>query len=72
MPTVLIPFYLDWTFWAAALALVAIVLSQLSPLHLLLRPKRLDVEVLSRIGAAHMVESPNASVVVSTCNTGGR
>jgi len=66
------PFYLDWTFWAAALSLVAILLSQLPPLHLLLRPKRLEVEVHSRIQLTHMVGNPNASVVVSIRNTGGR
>ena len=66
------PFYLDWTFWAAVWALTAIVLSQLPPVHLLLRPKRLDVEVHSRIGVTHKVGNPNASVVVSIRNTGGR
>lgn len=72
MPTPPAPFYLDWTFWAAVWALVAIVLSQLPPIHLLLRPKRLEVEVHSRIGITHMVGNPNASVVVSVRNTGGR
>ena len=72
MPTPPTSFYLDWTFWAAVWALVAIVLSQLPPLHLLLRPKRLDVEVHSRIGVTHKVGNPNANVVVSIRNTGGR
>ncbi len=72
MPTPPAPFYLDWTFWAAVWALVAIVLSQLPPIHLLLRPKRLEVEVHSRIGITHKVGNPNASVVVSVRNTGGR
>lgn len=72
MPPPSVPFYLDWTFWAAIWALVAIVLSQLPPIHLLLRPKRLDVEVHSRIAITHMVGNPNASVVVSVRNTGGR
>ncbi|MEO8188534.1 MAG: hypothetical protein ABI580_14355 [Burkholderiaceae bacterium] len=66
------PLFLDWTFWAAVLALVAIVLSQLPPLHLLFRPKRLEVEVHSRIGVTHKVGNPNASMVVSIRNTGGR
>jgi hypothetical protein len=66
------PWYFDWTFWAAALSLLAIVLSQLPPLHLLLRPKRLEVEVHSRIQLTHMAGNPNASVVVSIRNTGGR
>ena len=72
MPMPPTPFYLDWTFWAAVLALVAIVLSQLPPLRILLRPKRLEVEVHSRILVTHMVGNPNASVVISIRNTGGR
>lgn len=72
MPTPPSPFYLDWTFWAAVWALTAIVLSQLPPIHLLLRPKRLEVEVHSRIGITHKVGNPNTSVVVSIRNTGGR
>lgn len=70
MPPPSNPFYLDWTFWAAVWALAAIVLSQLPPIHLLLRPKH--VEVHSRIGITHKVGNPNASVVVSVRNTGGR
>jgi hypothetical protein len=66
------PFYLDWTFWTAVCALVAIVLSQLPPIHLLLRPKRLEVEVYSRISITHKVGNPNISVMVSIRNTGGR
>ena len=66
------PFYFDWTFWAAMWALAAIILSQIPPIHLLLRPKRLDVEVHSRIGITHKVGNPNASIVVSVRNTGGR
>lgn len=66
------PLYLDWTFWAAILSLVAIILSQIPPLHLLLRPKRLAVEVHSRIRVSHMVGNANACVVVSVRNTGGR
>ena len=66
------PWYLDWTFWAAALSLVAIVLSQLPPVHLLLRPKRLEVEVHSRVQLSHMAGNPNAGVVVSIRNTGDR
>lgn len=72
MPPPTIPIYLDWTFWTAVLALLAIALSQLPPVHLLLRPKRLEVEVHSRIGITHKVGNPNASVVVSVRNTGGR
>ncbi len=54
------------------MAFVAITLSQIPPIHLLLRPKRLDVEVNSRIRVSHMVGNPNAGVIVSIRNTGGR
>ena len=47
------PFYLDWTFWAVVVSFVAVILSQLPPVHLLLKPKRLDVEVHSRIQITH-------------------
>jgi hypothetical protein len=66
------PFYLDWTFWTAALAFLAIVLSQLSPIHLLVRPRKLEVEVHSRIFITHHVGNPNMALVVGIRNTGGR
>ena len=72
MPAPPAPFYLDWTFWAAVWALAAIILSQLPPVHLLIRPKRLEVEVHSRISITHQVGNPNSSLVVSVRNTGGR
>lgn len=74
MPTTLPtnPFYLDWTFWAAVLSLVAIVLSQIPPIYLLLRPKKLEVEMHSRIRINHMVGNANAGVVIGVRNTGGR
>ena len=67
-----LPFYFDWTFWAVFLSLVAVVLSQLPPVRLLLRPKRLEVEVHSRILVSHTVGNPNAGMVLSVRNTGGR
>lgn len=68
----IIAFYLDWTFWAVVASFAAIVLSQLPPVHLLLRPRRLDVEVHSRIQITHKVGNPNVGMVVSIHNTGGR
>lgn len=66
------PFYFDWTFWAVVVALAALVLSQLPPVHLLLQPRRLEVEVHSRIQVTHHVGNPNIGLVVSISNTGGR
>lgn len=69
---VLTPFYLDWTFWTAVAALLALVLSQLPPLYVLLRPARLEVEAFDRIQVTHGLGSPNALLHAIVRNTGGR
>jgi hypothetical protein len=66
------PFYLDWTFWAVVVAALAVVLSQLPPVLLLVKPRRLNVEVHSRIQVTHKVGNPNVSMHVSIGNSGGR
>jgi hypothetical protein len=66
------PFYSDWQFWAAVAAVVAIVLSQLPPVRLWFRPRRLEVEVHSRVQITHKVGNPNVGMYVSVRNTGGR
>ncbi|MFC6521615.1 hypothetical protein ACFQAT_19795 [Undibacterium arcticum] len=66
------PFYVDWTFWAVIVALLAVLLSQLPPVHILLRPKRLEVEVHSRLQVTHQVGNPNVGLYVNIANTGGR
>lgn len=66
------PLYLDWQFWAAIVAALALILSQLPPVHLWFRPRRLEVEVHSRIQVTHKVGNPNVSMFVSIRNTGGR
>lgn len=72
MPLSQNPFYLDWQFWAAVVAVLALVLSQLPPVRLWFRPKRLEVEVHSRIQITHKVGNPNVGMFVSVRNTGGR
>jgi hypothetical protein len=67
-----VPIYLNWEFWAVVLSVVAVTLSQIPPIHILLRPKKLDVEVHSRIYVCHMVGNPNTNIIVSIRNTGGR
>jgi hypothetical protein len=66
------PIYLDWTFWSFVAAALAIILSQLPPIKLWLRPKRLEVEVNSRVFIQHAVGNPNMALVVTLRNTGGR
>lgn len=63
---------LDWQFWTAAFALIAIVLSQLPPVNLWFRPTRLDVEVQNRANISHKVGNPNLNLYLSLTNAGGR
>lgn len=72
MPPSPTPLYLDWQFWAAVVAVLALLLSQLPPVALWFRPRRLEVEVHSRIQVTHKVGNPNVSMFVSIRNTGGR
>jgi hypothetical protein len=72
VPTTPAPVYLDWQFWSAIVALLALALSQLPPVHLWFRPRRLDVEVHSRLQVTHKVGNPNVGMYVSIRNTGGR
>jgi hypothetical protein len=65
------PFYSDWPFWVAVLSFVALILSQLPPIRLFLKPKRLEVEAHDRISIAHKVGSPEVYLYVSIRNTGG-
>lgn len=67
-----VPFYLDWKFWSFAVSFAAIVLSQMPPIHLLIRPRRLDVEVHSRIQLMHRVGNTCVGLVVGITNSGGR
>lgn len=72
MPTTSIPIYFDWQFWSAIVGLSALALSQLPPVHLWFRPRRLEVEVHSRLQVTHKVGNPNVGIYVSVRNSGGR
>jgi hypothetical protein len=72
VPTADTPLYLDWAFWAVVTSVVALILSQLPPVHQLIRKKKLTVEMHSRIQITHKVGNPNAGVLMSIRNTGGR
>lgn len=66
------PFYTDWTFWAFFIAFVAVLLSQLPPVHHMLKRAKLDVELHSSIALTHMVGNPNIDAYLIINNIGGR
>lgn len=67
-----VPFYMDWTFWAVVVSVVAIALSQLPPIHILLRRARLEVEAYSKIHLTHKIGNANAQLHLIISNSGGR
>jgi len=67
-----VPFYADWKFWSVVVSLIAIALSQLPPVHIMLRRAKLDVEAYSRIVINHKVGNPNVQLHLILSNIGGR
>src|SRR5215469_794836 len=66
------PFYLDWKFWSAVAAWIALLLTQLPPLRVLFRRAKLDAETSSRMVLDHKVGNPNAALNLVLTNIGGR
>jgi hypothetical protein len=66
------PLYLNWTFWAVVVAALAIFLSQLPPVHMLLKRAKLDMELYSRIHITHKVGNPNLQLHLILSNVGGK
>lgn len=67
-----IPFYFDWKFWSVTVATLAVVLSQLPPLHVLFRRAKLVCEVYSQMHITHKVGNPTVQLHLILNNTGGR
>ena len=66
------PLYLDWTFWTAVVAGLALVLSQLPPLRVLFRRAALTLQPYDRLNVTHYLGNPNVNLHVQLTNTGGR
>jgi len=72
MTEVTIPLYLNWAFWAVVIAALAILLSQLPPIHMLLKRAKLDMEIYSLIHITHRVGKPNLQLHLILSNIGGK
>lgn len=66
------PFYLDWSFWAVFIASLALLLSQLPPIHVILKKAKIDFELYSKISITHKVGNPNLQLHMIINNIGGR
>lgn len=67
-----ISLYLDWSFWAVVVAAVAVILSQLPPIHILIKKAKIDLELYSKISITHKVGNPNLQLHLIVSNIGGR
>jgi len=66
------PFYLDWNFWTAILAAIAIILSQLPPIWMWFKKAKIDFELHPKIMITHRIGNPNLQLHVFLSNTGAR
>jgi len=66
------PIYLDWIFWTAVVAMLALVLSQLPPLRVLLRRTRLNIQLFDRLNVTDSLGNPNVNLFIQLINMGGR
>ncbi len=64
--------YLDWSFWTVLIAGLALVLSQLPPIHLMIRRAKLDLEIYSKVSITHKLGNPNLQLHLILTNIGGR
>jgi len=66
------PIYLNWEFWTAIVAAMALVLSQIPPIYQLLRRAKLTMEIYPRIAIGHKIGYPNVQLGIVLSNSGGR
>ena len=62
----------DWKFWTFLVSLIALILSQLPPIHIMIRKAKLDLEVFSRIYVNQKVGNPNIDMHLILRNFGGK
>ncbi|MBB6091905.1 hypothetical protein HNQ60_000751 [Povalibacter uvarum] len=72
MPDPVVPFYLDWKFWSFFTAALALLLSQLPPIHHWFRSSKIVVDTYTMIHVTHKIGNPNAQLQLSVRNTGRR
>lgn len=72
MQNVATPLYMDWSFWAVVVAFAALVLSQIPPIHVMLRRAKLDLELYSKVSVMHKLGNPNIQLHLILNNIGGR
>lgn len=72
MPNPELAFYSDPKVWSVGVALIALLLSQLPPLHKLFRRGKLELDVYEKTNITHMLGNPNMQLHLILSNVGGK
>jgi hypothetical protein len=67
-----ISLYMNWPFWAVVVSATALLLSQLPPIHILLKKAKIDFELYSRLNLTHKVGNPILQLHMIINNIGGK
>jgi len=67
-----IEFYADPNVWSVVIAILALALSQLPPLHKLFRKGKLELDVYEKGSVTHMLGNPNMQLHLILNNVGGK
>lgn len=65
-------FYHDPAFWTVIVSFIAVILSQIPPIHILFRKAKIDFELFSNILLSHKIGNPNLEANLFISNIGGR
>ena len=63
---------IDWKFWSLLVSAIALALSQLPPVHIMLRKANLDLEVFSRMHINQKIGNPILNMHLILRNLGGK
>jgi len=72
MQNAVTPLYMDWPFWTVVVTFIAVVLSQIPPIHIILKKAKLDLELYSKLSITHKLGNPNLQLHLILNNVGGR
>lgn len=62
----------NWAFWAVVVATISVLLSQMPPIHQILKGAKLDLEIHNRISITHKIGNPNLQIYLLLSNVGGK
>ena len=62
----------NWSFWAVVVASISVLLSQIPPIHEILKGAKLDLGIYHRITITHKIGNPNLQVYLLLSNLGGQ